>query len=902
LYNSGMPAAAYLIQKRERRRQKQRRNPMARTGLGLSVLLSLSLFGAVIWLSTAYTALVRDLPSIEYIPALLEPPGGMLLHPTRLYDRSGSHLISALENPAAEGREYLYVPANWTKSSLADHEKGPIPFTASPTEALVNATLAALDPDFWDHPGFQLGSLGGGEQKSLAQRLADSLLLWDEPAEARRSLRERLLAVQLTEHYGRPRVLEWSLNNLQYGHLIYGADAAARVYFGKSARNLTLAESAVLAAVSESPSLNPFTAPEIAREKQQKVLAKMLTLGLITQKEMQEALLEKVVFRQPSAPAENPAPAFTRLAIEQLAQRINIERIERGGLILLTTLDEDLQNQLNCTAAEELSRLKEGLTARSFSADDTCAAARLLPTLPFSGEATFPDLAAHAIILSPQSGQIFALTGDSQAGLDPTRLPGHPPGSLLTPFIYLTAFTRGFSPASLVWDIPGDEAEGALSEQKFHGPVRLRTAFANDYLIPASQVLSQVGPENVLRTARQMGFSSVSLDLISGLSSEPGGWNRGEVTLLEAVQAFGVFANQGTRAGAAGGTGENSQPALEAVTLLKVSDRDGHTWLDCQDSLLLCPLQARPVVSPQLAYLVTHVLSDETARWPSLGHPNPLEIGRPAAVKLGRTGGSGGAWAVGYTPQLVSGVWIGPRSRDAQAAALPEQEEKTITNAAAAVWHAITQYASQDLPPLGWSAPAGVSQVEVCDPSGLLPTSLCPRSAIEVFLEGTEPVHGDNLFRVFSVNRETGRLATIFTPPALVEEKVYLVLPAFAASWGENSGLPLPPKDYDSIYAPPSISTNALISSPQMFSHRGGQVKIEGSAQGSGFSFYRLQVGKGLNPREWIQIGEDACKAGQERGSGVLGHGGTERAVCAAPDGGWQRPAGGDCRGAGHAG
>jgi hypothetical protein len=100
---------------------------MARTGLGLSVLLSLSLFGAVIWLSTAYTALVRDLPSIEYIPALLEPPGGMLLHPTRLYDRSGSHLISALENPAAEGREYLYVPANWTKSSLLTTRRVPSP-------------------------------------------------------------------------------------------------------------------------------------------------------------------------------------------------------------------------------------------------------------------------------------------------------------------------------------------------------------------------------------------------------------------------------------------------------------------------------------------------------------------------------------------------------------------------------------------------------------------------------------------------------------------------------------------------------------------------------------------------------------------------------------------------------
>jgi hypothetical protein len=153
--------------------------------------------------------------------------------------------------------------------------------------------------------------------------------------------------------------------------------------------------------------------------------------------------------------------------------------------------------------------------------------------------------------------------------------------------------------------------------------------------------------------------------------------------------------------------------------------------------------------------------------------------------------------------------------------------------------------------------PPGIDTLAVCDPSGLLPTSDCPTVVNEIFLAGNEPTQVDNLFRKFQVNRETGRLATVFTPPELVEESVYLLVPAEAQEWARLSGLPTPPDTYDVILADTSPSSQAYISSPPMFAYLRGEVKIAGTAGGSGFSSYRLQVGQGLNPRMWLQVGPD---------------------------------------------
>ena len=165
------------------------------------------------------------------------------------------------------------------------------------------------------------------------------------------------------------------------------------------------------------------------------------------------------------------------------------------------------------------------------------------------------------------------------------------------------------------------------------------------------------------------------------------------------------------------------------------------------------------------------------------------------------------------------------------------------------------QIASQNVPPEDWSLPADVSVINVCDPSGMLPTAECPNLVSEVFLNGNEPIQADNMYRKFSINRETNLLATVFTLPQLIEDRVYLVVPPDARSWAESAGLEIPPASYDVIQAPP-INPDVNITSPELFAEVSGNVSITGTAAGTDFASYRILIGQGLNPQEWIQVGE----------------------------------------------
>jgi hypothetical protein len=166
------------------------------------------------------------------------------------------------------------------------------------------------------------------------------------------------------------------------------------------------------------------------------------------------------------------------------------------------------------------------------------------------------------------------------------------------------------------------------------------------------------------------------------------------------------------------------------------------------------------------------------------------------------------------------------------------------------------QVASQDLPLEGWPIPADVSVINVCDPSGMLPTADCPNLVSEVFLNGNEPIQPDNMYRKYAVNRETGNLATVFTLPQLIEERVYLVVPSDARSWAESAGLEIPPTTYDVIQAP-QVNPDVNITMPELFTEVSDEVRIEGTAAGEEFVSYRVLVGQGLNPQEWIQVAEE---------------------------------------------
>lgn len=833
-----MPDVPLILQRRHRRQRKQQRNPAGRFGFGLILVLSLLAAAASLILVFVYGAVTAELPAPEELPALLAPPDGAFLQPTRVYDRTGQHLLLSLENPAAPGPEYRH---------LADGQNDGIPAVVAST------TLAAVDPQFWQHPGFTYSSLTQSEPPTIARRLASDLLLWDEPQSLRRQLREYLLAAQITAHFGREQILEWYLNSANYGRLAYGIESAAQVYFGKTSAELNLAEAALLASILDAPAINPLDTRQASLARQEELLQAMYETGQISAQEAAEASQTRLSFQAPQIWQEQPAPEFVQQALNQLAPTIGWPRLERGGLRIITSLDFELQRQTNCVLEAHLRRL----TGQSDPPQtlENCPAVRYLPTLAVEDQLASDALAANAAVYDPQNGELLALAASDPQDMETALSTGRPPGTLLTPFVYLTGFTRGQSPASLVWDIPGGEdsplAETPVLDDSYQGPMRMRTALANDDLSPAVQTLFQAGVENFWRTTRQLGLNNLQPSSLA--DSYQILWEGGQASLLELLQAYGTVANQGILVGRAlPGESDQAVDRMEPVLVLKVEDLQGQTLLDQTVK------DIRPVVSQQLAYLLTDVLSDEAARWRTLPHPNPLEINRPAAAKLGQTAAHQDGWTIGYTPQLAAGVWLGSS----------QQDPHSLPLYSAALWHAVMQYATNDLPAQDWTVPPGISNMNVCDPSGQLPTANCPTIVSEVFINGSEPTQPDTLYQNLKINRVSGLLATVGTPPELVEERVYLVVPPAAEEWARQAGLPIPPEDYDVFLTSRSSEQNIVISSPDPFAYVRGIVTIEGTAAGPGFDFYRLQAGPGLNPQNWLQIGGDRQAAARE---GVLG-------------------------------
>ena len=804
-----------IIRQRHHRRSQisrsaRQRSQRAAFGFGfvISAVLILAILGAVL----AYAGLTSGLPPVAEMPILLNSTNGILLQPTRLYDRTGQHLLKVLA-PSNDTRLY----------ALFDH----LP------RHLLNATVAASQPDFWSSPGYVLsGWQDAKKHPTLAQQLAANLLLGDRPASPLRAIHERMLAAQITAQYGREQVLEWYLNSADYGHYAYGAEAAAQLYLGKSVTQIDLGEAALLAAISQTPSINPIDAPQQSEQNRLQVIRDMMEQGMITPAEAAQAVRNPPSVRTSLPPEEGRigdiAPAFISLALAQLDLQFGSGRVERGGLTIRTSLDYDLQLQTTCAIQIQLKRLTGSGTQAPTADEPVCAAAALLPAVP-SGM-SLPEASASAVLLDPQTGQVLAAVGDLQDGAQSTTILPHPAGTTITPFIYLTGFSRGLNPATLSWDIPGNVP---VPGQVYHGPVRLRTALANDYIAPAENLLEQMGQASVQSIAAPFG-----MDFPSGVKLLQNDFNISPFSLAE---AYGIFANNGTLAGQSIANGD-----LQASTVLAVNSVDHSTWADWTAP------QTRLLLSPQLDYLMNQVLSDESARWPSLGHPNPLEIGRPAGAKLSASLDLSGAWSVGYTPQRVAVVWMGTGTGKGANSASSGMSPVLSAD----LWHALMQYALRDLPTASWEMPPGIVTVAVCDPSGMLPTSACPNVVNEIFLDGRQPVQADTLYQVFQVNTETGLLATIFTPPELVEKHTYMVVPAEARQWAKEAGIAAPPTAYDT-FQEPAVQPDVHISSPIMFSDERARLAIRGSAAGADFAWYRLEYGQGLYPSGWVQIGSD---------------------------------------------
>ena len=800
-----MSSILTIIRQRRHRRDLTRSSAQQRSQRAVFAFgFTLSVAGVALVVAAAltYASLTGGLPPLEQMSVLLNPQDGELLQPTRLYDRTGTHLIAVL-SPTDAPRTY-------------------IPYAEFP-QSLVEATLALTQPDFWSSPGYTVkGWQDPQSHTTLTQSLVYDLLLWDQPASPLRAIHERMLAAQITARYGSKQVLEWILNSANYGHYAYGAEAAAQLYFGKSVTQLDISEAAMLAALSQAPALNPLDAPAAAEQRRVQTLMVMQGFGILSPDQAAQAIATRpsVLAPAPLTGEANLVPAFVNLALAQLDTRFGAGRVERGGLLIITSLDHDLQLQAECTVQAYLQRLVSDTSELSAADGSACEAARLLPSL-LPGD-SLPGGSASAVILDPQSGQVLAAVGDLGGNNQGSLLASHPAGTTITPFVYLTGFSRGLNPASLTWDV----ASGTpVVGQVYHGPIRLRIALANDYLPPAQGVLAQMGTESVQNIAASFG-----LQLPPDLLTQD--FNTSPVALAE---AYGVFANNGTQAGQS-----LSGAGLQPAAVLQVSSVDHSVWADWTVP------QSQSLLSPQLAYLMNQVLSDETARWPSLGHPNPLEIGRPAGAKISLSLDSSASWTVGYTPQRVTVVHL----VGAGTVSMPARYS-------AGLWHALMQYTVRDLPAASWEMPSGVVTLSVCNPSGLLPTAACPDVVSEVFLDGRQPVQADTLYQTFQVNRETGLLATVFTPPELVEPHTYMVLPAMARTWAASAGIDTPPTAYDTLQAPPLLPDVHIIS-PEMFADGGGTFKVLGSAAGADFVSYRLEYGQGLYPQDWVQIGSDS--------------------------------------------
>ena len=798
LYTYPMPSTIPILRRRRERRLAHQRTREVRTRNGVlsaGMILSLLIAALIVAAAFTYVNLTSDLPSAQILATLLNPPDGLLLQPTLIFDRTGKNVIFAFAPASGAIQPRRYIP-------LSETNPQHLP------KSLADAVIAKTDPDFWKHPGYTINTITNYEiHPTLAQRLVSDLLLFNEPPSLRRALRERILAAQITAEYGRTQILDWYLNSTNFGRYAYGADAAAQLYFGKSATQLTTAESAILAAVSDSPSLNPYDAPQTALERGRETIGLMAALGLLSDQARDNALGESPLFEIPPPSQPQVAAAFTNLLLTQLDSRFPRERIERGGLTIISTLDYDVQKQSSCVTAFYAARLA-GLPDPLIQ----CEALRFLPALPPGIKAA--DSSASAVITDPKTGQILAVVGETFQAQETPLLAAHRPGSVLDAFVYLTGFTRGLSPGSLIWDIPG-KTNAQNFDGEYHGPLRLRIAMANDYPAPAAQILAQMGADNVNKISSSFGISPAA-----------------EISLLDAAGAFGVFAREGVY------FGQQFGDAFKPVAVLRVEGNNGSVWLDWSAP------QAKPVVTPGLAYLMNHALSDESARVGTLRSSNVLDVRIPAAVKLGQTEDGLDTWAIGYSPSRLVTVWTGAR-----------EKSELSPRIAAVLWNALMQIASKNVPPDGWALPAGVSVMNVCDPSGMLPTAECPNLVSEVFLNGNEPVQADTMYRKFSINRETGLLATVFTLPQLIEDRVYLVVPSDARSWAESAGLAIPPTNYDVIQAP-RFDESVNITAPALFSEVNGNVEIKGTAAGDDFVSYRVLVGQGLNPQDWIQVAE----------------------------------------------
>ncbi len=694
------------------------------------------------------------------LPPINQLQAGLALPSTRILDRRGRLLYEIID---PRGGRHTAVP-------LAQIPK-----------PLIQATIATEDRNFYATPGVDLEgviralwiNVQGGEVRAggstITQQVARNLLLDPEQRAARtlqRKLREMALAVQLSQNYSHDDILALYLNQSYYGNMAYGVQAAAEVYFNKDAAALDLAESAMLAGLTQTPArYDPLTNPDAAKARQKVVLGLMVEQGYITKE--QADLAEKEPLQYGSGHFRIEAPHFVLKVWDELV-RDYPEALYQGGLEVTTTIDLDWQHTAEAIAKRQIERLNH----------------------PPQGEEPHNATDAALVAIDPHNGQVLTMLGsvdyfdESISGAVNLAVSPRQPGSALKPFTYALSFDPNrpdpWSPATMLLDVSTPFITRRLQSYTpsnyglvEHGPVLIREALASSYNIPAVVALDHVGVESLLSLLHKLGVTTLNDPTRYDLSITLGG---GEVRLIDLTAAYAAFANGGY--------------AIHPSMILEVRDKNDQTLYKWQS-----PPSSDPVIDPRVTFLINNILSDNEARLPGFGSHSALLIGRPAAAKTGTTTDFRDNWTVGYTPNLVVGVWVGNANNT------PMTNVSGVTGAGP-IWNEFTREVLKGQPELTFERPAGLTQVEVCAASGLLPTQYCPQRRVEWFIQGTAPTEYDTIYQKFTVDRVTGKLATDDTPVSRRLDKVYKVLPQEARDWGLRHGIESPPV---SVHA---VSTN----------------------------------------------------------------------------------------------
>ncbi len=718
----------------------------------LLILFAVLIGLVAVWLLTVFSGL----PSLGNLSENLNQPS------IRITDRDGRLLYEILPE---QGGRHAVLPVDLIPQCMKD------------------ATVAVEDKNFYLNPGVDLSgilrafwiNLQGGDTiaggSTITQQVVRNLLLSTEDRSLRRKLREAWLAWQLSRKFSKDEILALYLNQTYYGGMAYGVEAASQTYFGKPASELLLPECALLAGLPQAPSVyNPYTNPDLARQRQLVVLGLMEEQGTISVEERQQAE-EFPLYYNPS-PYPVLAPHFVWIVRNELDGLYASGQLDpRASLVVRTTLDLDAQQIAEAAIARNLAKFQNENPALDRNVNN-----------------------AALVAMHPHTGEVLALVGSADyfdgsihGAIDMATAPRQP-GSAFKPFIYALALDasttlrqpfdrlrvtaqgdssgQAWTAATPILDATttflNDDGQPYTPQdydEREHGPVPVRQALASSLNIPAVKTLDHVGVEAVFNLAEQLGITSLSNREDYDLSLALGG---GEMSLLQLTTAYAALANQG------------NFPAHYEI--LEISDFDGNLLYQTEKAS-----QPR-VLDPRVAWLISDILSDDQARAPAFGLNSTLKLDRSAAVKTGTTNNYHDNWTIGYTPDLVIGVWVGNAGYESM------RNVNGLTGAAP-IWNEVMRTLLQGQPDRPFVRPEGLAQVEVCDLSGLLPTPDCQHTRAEWFIEGTQPTGPDTVYHTIILDSATGLLADESTPSERRVPVIALDLPMEAWPWAREHDL-----------------------------------------------------------------------------------------------------------------